>query len=424
MEFLLVNHPLDCPVCDQAGECYLQDYSFRYGRSYGRFNEAKIKQPKKDVGENIVLYADRCILCSRCVRFTQEISGGAELGVMARGSSAEIDVYPGRRLGDKLAGNVADICPVGALLDKQFLFKQRVWDLRSTPSVCPRCSRGCNIWIDHNQGVVWRLRPRFNGVVNGHWMCDEGRYGYKFVQADERLLFGRFRQGEQGLGGRAEDVADALRGLLAPLAGQAGVAAVLSPAASCQEQWLLAEAIRQVSPQAILVRGPVWSEGQAEVFKNGFTISPEKVPNRRGAQAVLQRWGGRQMSWGQLVEAAGRGELAAIWVQGGYPWRNWCPPEMAQALRRAKLLIVDDILPGPLTGLADAVIAGAAWTEKPGSFINDQELRQEFAAAVDRPGGAVDSAAVLWHLAGRAAPFDIQRLDKEMTELWALRQKA
>ena len=189
MELLLINHPLDCPVCDQAGECYLQDYSFRYGQSSGRFEmDDKIKQPLKEVGENILLYSDRCILCTRCVRFTREVSGGAELAVVNRGNKSEIDTFPGRPVNGKLAGNVVNVCPVGALLDKQFLFKQRVWFLNETESICPRCSRGCNITICHNKGVIWRLVPRRNDQVNGHWMCDEGRYGFKFVHADERRL--------------------------------------------------------------------------------------------------------------------------------------------------------------------------------------------------------------------------------------------
>ena len=133
MEYLLINHPLDCPVCDQAGECYLQDYSYQYGRSQSRFEEDKVKQPKKDVGENIILYSDRCIMCTRCVRFTREVSGTCELFVDGRGNKEEIDIFPGKPLNNKLSGNVADICPVGALLDKSFLFKQRVWLLKHTP---------------------------------------------------------------------------------------------------------------------------------------------------------------------------------------------------------------------------------------------------------------------------------------------------
>ena len=160
MEYLLINHPLDCPVCDQAGECLLQDYSYQYGRSQSRFEEDKQKKPKKDVGRNIVLYNDRCIMCTRCVRFTREVTGTCELYVDGRGHKEEIDIFPGKPLDNPLSANVADICPVGALLDKDFLFKQRVWLLKQTPSVSPVDAGGENVWIEHNEGGVYRSKPR------------------------------------------------------------------------------------------------------------------------------------------------------------------------------------------------------------------------------------------------------------------------
>ena len=187
MEFLLINHPLDCPVCDQAGECYLQDYSFKYGRAESRFLEDKAKKPKKDVGDHILLYSDRCIMCTRCVRFTREISGTSELAVFGRGHREEIDIFPGRPVNNPLAGNVVDLCPVGALLDKDFLFTQRVWFLKSTPSISPMNAGGENIEIHHVQGRIYRLKPRYNKDVNQWWISDEARYGFDFVHAADRL---------------------------------------------------------------------------------------------------------------------------------------------------------------------------------------------------------------------------------------------
>src|SRR5579872_5388545 len=177
LEYLLINHPLDCPICDQAGECYLQDYSYQYGRSESRFEEDKAKKPKKDVGDNVYLYADRCIMCTRCVRFTREVSGTSELFVNGRGHKEEIDVFPGKPVNNPLAGNVVDICPVGALLDKDFLFTQRVWFLKSTPSISPISSGGENIEIHHNEGRIYRIKPRFNNDINKWWISDETRYG-------------------------------------------------------------------------------------------------------------------------------------------------------------------------------------------------------------------------------------------------------
>src|SRR5215216_2844540 len=187
MEFLLINHPLDCPVCDQAGECYLQDYSYQYGRSQSRFEEDKAKKPKKDVGENVVLYNDRCIMCTRCVRFTREVSGTSELYVDGRGHREEIDIFPGKPCDNKLSGNVVDLCPVGALLDKDFLFKQRVWLLKRVPSISPVDSGGENIFLEQNEGVVWRVKPRYNPEVNTWWISDDSRYCYKVIQSPSRL---------------------------------------------------------------------------------------------------------------------------------------------------------------------------------------------------------------------------------------------
>src|SRR5579862_5818656 len=187
MEYLLINHPLDCPICDQAGECLLQDYSYQYGRSQSRFEEDKAKKPKKDVGENIYLYSDRCIMCTRCVRFTREVTGTSELFVEGRGHREEIAIFPGRPCNNKLSGNVVDLCPVGALLDKDFLFKQRVWLLKRSASISPADSGGENIYLEHNEGVVYRIKPRYNPEVNHWWISDDTRYSYKTIHNDGRL---------------------------------------------------------------------------------------------------------------------------------------------------------------------------------------------------------------------------------------------
>ncbi len=176
MEYLLINHPVDCPVCDQAGECYLQDYSYHYGRGAARFAEQKIKQPKKDLGPNVLLYMDRCIMCTRCVRFCREVSGTGEITVEGRGAESQIDVFPGVALDNELSANVIDLCPVGALLDKDFLFQQRVWFLSKTPSIDAITCSGDNIFIEHNEGRVYRVKPRTNMDVNTWWITDEVRF--------------------------------------------------------------------------------------------------------------------------------------------------------------------------------------------------------------------------------------------------------
>src|SRR5207244_8071857 len=190
LEFLLANHPLDCPVCDQSGECDLQKFYMNFGLYDPRFREQKIKKKKAvAVGPHVMLDQERCILCSRCVRFTDEISKTGEFGIFNRGDQAEVALYPGQYLDNPCSGNVVDSCPVGALTDRDFRFKARVWYLSSAPTVCNGCAQGCNVDLHYvldrphlAEGArVMRLKPRYNADVNQWWMCDEGRYGYKFI---------------------------------------------------------------------------------------------------------------------------------------------------------------------------------------------------------------------------------------------------
>src|SRR5207302_7112273 len=197
LESLLLNHPLDCPVCDKAGECLLQDFSYNFGRSQSRMIDDKNTPPNKPhISDTITLFADRCIMCSRCVRFTREISGTAELQVINRGNHSEIDIFPGEPLNNKLAGNVVDLCPVGALCNKEFLYTQRVWFLKAQPSVCAGCSTGCSIHVDANKDIVYRLRPRENPQAQGWFMCDEGRFDYPYINSRERIRGPLCRSGD------------------------------------------------------------------------------------------------------------------------------------------------------------------------------------------------------------------------------------
>src|SRR5882724_8937014 len=248
LESLLLNHPLDCPVCDKAGECLLQDFSYRFGKATSRMIDEKNTPPNKpNIGEHISLFTDRCIMCSRCVRFTREISGTAELGVFSRGDHSEIDVFPGEPLDNKLAGNVVDLCPVGALCSNDFLYKQRVWFLKSQKSVCADCSTGCSIWVDNNKDIVYRLRPRENPQAQGHFMCDDGRFGYEYVNDRARIEMPNERTAGNGqVVGTWETVLPSLRTELVEAAkrGGAGVAAVLSPFLTCEEAYLLAKYVK------------------------------------------------------------------------------------------------------------------------------------------------------------------------------------
>ena len=197
MEFLLINHPLDCPICDQAGECRLQEFSVEYGRADSRFLENKVKKPKNvELGPRVTLDDERCILCSRCIRFCQEIAKDDVLGFVDRGSYTVLTAQPDKPLESNYSLNTVDICPVGALTSADFRFKMRVWFLKETKSICTSCATGCNTIIGTREDVIYRQTPRENDAVNSCWMCDYGRLNFYYLQSDRRLLEPQIRSGE------------------------------------------------------------------------------------------------------------------------------------------------------------------------------------------------------------------------------------
>jgi len=285
LEFLLVNHPLDCPVCDQAGECWLQDYYMKHGLHDSRVSEDKNKKPKAvSVGPTVMLDAERCILCSRCVRFCDEISKTSELGIINRGDHGEIAVFPEKELNNPYSGNVVDICPVGALTDKDFRFKMRVWYLKTKDSICTGCSRGCNIQVQYNLDRphhtdgdrVMRLKPRFNEHINKWWMCDEGRYGYKHHDHN-RILTPRKRKDHMVQDLSWDEIFPAAAE--AVTAAKGSLAVLLSPQLSNEELFLARELFgAHLAVKDILLLSPT-----EEGFQDDFLIQADKNPNSRGA---------------------------------------------------------------------------------------------------------------------------------------------
>jgi NADH-quinone oxidoreductase subunit G len=432
MEYLLINHPLDCPVCDQAGECFLQDYSYQFGRSQSRFEEDKAKRPKKDVGDHILLYADRCIMCTRCVRFTREISGTGELYVDGRGFHEEIDIFPGKPCNNKLAGNVVDLCPVGALLDKDFLFKQRVWLLQSAPSISPADSGGENIHIDHNEGIIYRLRPRYNADVNQWWISDDTRYSWKSVHSDKRLIHAhRSQYGAKVETAFTKAIDEAAAGLreVAQKNGPGGLYAMLSPMMACEEAWLLGQAIRAMDPQAMLISGPAPTTGEDEIFKNPatgkqtFVIKAEKVPNAAGIRRVIQMLGGPSATWEEATSATPALPVAKLkggWIVGGY-LSAWAPKTSPKFFGGFK--VVQDILSSSLASGADVLLPGAAWAEKDGCWENYQGKLQPFTAAIAPPQGVRPEGDVYYRLLGRSGSYNAQVMRREMGEPFASLQR-
>ncbi|MEP0847210.1 MAG: (2Fe-2S)-binding protein [Phycisphaerae bacterium] len=416
MEYYLLNHPLDCPVCDKAGECCLQDYSERFGNASSRMIDEKYKNPKKDIGSKTLLYQDRCVLCTRCVRFADEVAGSGELRVIDRGHRAEIDVFPGVPLENELQGNVVDLCPVGALLSKDFLFKQRVWLLESTPSISPADSGGAAIWIDHNEQGIHRVRPRWNEKANGYWISDEQRWNWRYVHGDRRLRAPGVRRGGDLQPARWEELPEIVRYRFSQAAaadGGAACAAVLSPMMSCEEAWLLATFMRGVAPQSTLALGFVPVDGADKRFPKGFTIRAEKCPNRRGIERLIEHFGGATLKFDELVKSAAEGKFKAAYVVGGYP-TTWVAKEHAAALAKIETLVVHDIFPSLLDASAAVQIPGASWAEREGTFMNCDGLLQPFERALRPLDGVKPDGQFLHELAGSKGLFRADGVRKAM----------
>jgi NADH-quinone oxidoreductase subunit G len=379
MEYLLINHPVDCAVCDQAGECYLQDYAYQYGRAEARFEEVKIKQPKKDIGPHVLLYADRCIMCTRCVRFTREVTGTGELMVEGRGAHSEIDVFPGMALDNELSGNVVDICPVGALLDKDFLFQQRVWYLKQTPAIDPITASGDNLWIDHNDGKVWRLRPRRNLEVNRFWMTDEVRYGWKFVHSDDRLTMPRFRDQEEAESCDAAAAwTTAIHTVHKRLSDATSIALMVSPMLTCEDAHHLDEWIESYGANVIVGVGPVPFDGKDKTFLDGYTMYAEKAPNARGVRRILESTHATVHDFDSFLAAAKTCD--AVVLTGNYP-STWHTPEVSAAINGTFSILID-CLNSSLTDEVDVVLPAATFAEKSGCFQSVTDRVQSFSRAI------------------------------------------
>ena len=440
LELLLLNHPLDCSICDQAGECYLQDYTYKYGKAHSRLDEPKLqREDKYHIGEQIALFTDRCVMCTRCVRFTREISGTAELQVVARGSHEEIDVFPEQPCNNKLAGNVVDLCPVGALCSKDFLYKKRVWWLKHAESVCTGCSTGCSISVDQNENKVYRLRPRENPLAQGHFMCDEGRFGFKYIHDERRLKTPRVNR-DKGVSAPARaastaptdlQFSDPWSGVLettrkriteAIKADAHGFVAVFSPFMTVEEAYLLASFIKGIDRRARLVLGPVPVVGEDDRYPKGpkgeppapnktkFTIRAEKCPNRVGVEAVLRHFEGDVIPIASITQ---RADAKAWFFVGGYQ-SGWVTEAIDRAVGTPSLLIVQDIFPSPLSERADVVLASATFAEREGTYINHAGLAQSTQAAIRPPADVRSDGRMLMELSQRTGLFNALSLRKEI----------
>lgn len=434
LEMELINHPIDCPVCDQAGECGLQDYYMKYGlhRSRVRLSDKVRKRKVIDLGPLVVLDTERCIMCSRCVRFTNEVTKTHELQFFKRGDQVEIGTLDDQPLKNAYSGNVVDICPVGALTSKDFRFKMRVWFLKSTPSVCPLCATGCNLWIDHHEreyatsdvthsvnktkgmpdvhypgGEVYRLRPRRNDELNLSWICDEGRMGYTLLGTEERLYHALVRKNGKLIPTDYGEALDLLHLKLAEIKAKHGalsIAGIASPQATNEEVYLFVNYFRD----AIGTSQVDWRFGEGwkhiEAREDEILRRLDKNPNSRGALVVLQAMMKRgEKRSEEIIEAAAQGKVKALVFQS-HDWLARYPDQakLKEALSKVEFSAAFATHRTPELEAVHLALPQASYVEKDGSFTNYEGRVQRITKAFEPRGDAKAGWWILTRLFAKA----------------------
>jgi NADH-quinone oxidoreductase subunit G len=384
MEFLLINHPLDCPICDQAGECQLQEFSVEYGNAESRFLENKVKKPKNiELGPRVTLDDERCILCSRCIRFCQEIAKDDVLGFVDRGSHTVLTAHPGKRLENNYSLNTVDICPVGALTSSDFRFKMRVWFLKETKSFCTSCATGCNTLIGTRQDVIYRQTPRENDAVNSSWMCDYGRLNFNYVQSEDRLLEPEILSDGKMIAAAWET---AIQHTVLQLRHfQAGeIAIIASGRMTNEELWLTSQLAKSIGVELIDIV-PRGGPG------DDILLSADRNPNTNGAKLLrVTAEPGARLA--EIVEGVRFGRVKALVALGEDPGELGLT---AAELSVLPAFIVMSILSNVATQNATVVLPSFAFAEKRGSMINGKGRLQRLNRAVAGPGLARDDWEIL-----------------------------
>lgn len=389
LDFHLINHPLDCPICDQAGECGLQDQYMKYGQYDSEMGEQKVKKHKVvDLGPRVVLDSERCILCSRCVRFTDEVSKTHELGIFNRGDRAEIGTFEGKPLANNYSLNTVDICPVGALTSRDFRFRQRVWFLKNAETVCTGCSTGCNVKVYFNKEGLFRMKPVYNPGVNGHWMCDVGRDTYKFVNKEVRLL-----EAKVVSGGKTQQMpaAELAKKLGATLRGHGSSAALVLTGSYSVEEYEAIVTYFKTDVGSTLVYHWINNPETFDSF-DGLLLRGDKNPNTRGLLEVLKAQG-ISGNWKELVDGIGTGAIKTVVVAGPENQANF--PDMkakiAELSKVAKLVWLSSGKNAELDALTGdvALLPVKSYVEKAGSFVNHAGLRQQVERVMTVVPGAV-----------------------------------
>ncbi len=390
LEFTLVNHPIDCPICDKAGECMLQKHYFDWDGKYARNDGIKVKKDKVvDLGKHIVLDQERCILCTRCIRVCDEVAKSPDLTMAARGDHEVLTTSPGRRLDNPYSLNTVDVCPVGALTAKDFRFTMRAWELQSTPSVCTGCATGCNIDVHSSRDQIYRLVPRPNPAVNQHWMCDDGRFTYKGVRGG-RVVVPQVAGAGVDWDRALDDAGKAIKAALDK--GPLALGVVFNATSTNEDLHALGKLVFEH-----LGAQKVYLAGRDEGFHDDILISADKNPNSVGAKAI---GGARLLTMMDLSRDLKAGLLTALLIVGE---DGVLGPEGTAALPldRVESVVTLASRETALTLASKIVLPLAAWAEVDGTFTNKQGHVQRIRAAVAAAGDALPGWEILSHLARR-----------------------
>ncbi len=362
LEFLFLNHPIDCPICDQAGECYLQDHYMAHGGYESRLDTEKVRKNKAvPIGEYVILDSERCVLCSRCVRFTKEISKTEELGIFNRGNHSEIGVVTGKSLDNEYSLNVVDICPVGALTSRDFRFKKRVWYLKSTPSICSGCSMGCNSFVEYENGIIYRVKPRENKDVNGWWMCNEGRLLYHQIN-NNRLTTTLTKGSEISQKEALSKFADIIK---SHKNSSDKIGVVLSTHLSNESAY----AVKSFFKDYFGVKS-FYINNKKDGKSDDFLIKKDKNPNRIGVSLII----GTNSIDKTLKEAVKKHETLIFW--GGEISSEF--DSIESDLKKVKNIILFATNKNILTDIADISFPITSIVQERGTFINVQNRLQQF----------------------------------------------
>jgi NADH-quinone oxidoreductase subunit G len=408
MEFLLINHPLDCPICDQAGECRLQEFSVEYGRADSRFLENKVKKPKNiELGPRVTLDDERCILCSRCIRFCQEIAQDDVLGFVDRGSHSVLTAHPGKRLENNYSLNTVDICPVGALTSSDFRFQMRVWFLKETKSFCTSCATGCNTVIGTREDVIYRQTPRENDAVNSCWMCDYGRLNFHYLQSEKRLLQPEILSGDKLV---ASDWSTAITHAAAQLKHFNGweIAIIASGRMTNEELWLTRQLATTLGVDLIDIvprTGP----------SDNILLSADRNPNTNGARLLgVTSYPGARLR--EIVDGVASGRIRGLIALGEDATEIGLTAAQLSAL---PAFVVMNLLANDSTAAATALLPSFGFAEKRGSMINGKGRLQRLNRAVRGPGQARDDWEILRDLiqaySGRNGIYSIEDVFRQIS---------